>query len=218
MTDIYLGRIVAFAVTPEGNPAAIYRVSSRSFPNRMATLSEDGSALAIVPKPGHETDVRRNPYIAYNALRLVRDYAVLTNGSQTDPVSEKIAAGYPVRDAIGLTLLAMDYEKDSLDTPRIVSVADLRSRVGYLGVVRKDGIDVRAFELEPGTMVHLSTYEHNIPTIHNRSAFTANTAAEACDFALTGGDFAHFLNPVTAVAAVAVKGAFTVAYKDFIAE
>jgi IMP cyclohydrolase len=61
---MYIGRIVCVARTPQGHLAALYRVSSRSFPNRMAVPGE--ARVAIVPKPGHELDIQRNPYIAYN--------------------------------------------------------------------------------------------------------------------------------------------------------
>ena len=116
---MYLGRIVAIGMTPAGKAAAMYRVSSRSFPNREAVLI--GNQVAILPRAGFEADLRKNPYISYNCIRLAGEWAVATNGSQTDPIVEKIAMGIPPRDAISLGLLAMDYEKDSLDTPRIVA-------------------------------------------------------------------------------------------------
>ena len=112
MDQLYLGRIVAVGITPGGKPAAMYRVSSRSFPNRMAKLSDDHKSVSIVPKPGFEGDVFKSPYIAYNCAKLIGNRAILTNGSHTDPIAEKIAMGMPVRDAIALSLLAMDYEKD----------------------------------------------------------------------------------------------------------
>ena len=214
MKQLYLGRIVAAAVTPSGRPAALYRVSSRSFPNRMAVSTRDGSCVAIVPKPGHEADITKNPYIAYNAARLVGSYAILANGSHTDPISEKIAMGMPVRDALALSLLAMDYEKDDYSTPRIASVADAGSRTVWLGTVRHDGVDVQSYALEPGQIIHLSTYEHNVPLADRVSPFTAESPEDACDFVVGGGVFADFTNPVTAVAAVADGGAFRLAMKD----
>lgn len=212
--SIYLGRIVAVAVTPSGRPAALYRVSSRSFPNRLARVSDDGRRVSILPKPGHETDVNRNPYIAYNCARLVGGRAVLSNGSHTDPVAEKIAMGMPVRDALALSLLAMDYEKDEYSTPRIAAVADADDRTLWLAAVRADGLDVRAFALEPGRIAHLSTYEHNCPDAGYVSRFDAETAEQACDFILSGGVFAEFSNAVTAVAAVAEGDGFALAHKD----
>lgn len=63
--------------------------------------------------------------------------------------------GYPARDAIALPLLAMDYEKDSLDTPRIVAVVGSKCRKGYLGIVRRDALLVREFDLVPGQVRYL---------------------------------------------------------------
>ncbi len=210
----YLGRIVAVGVTPSGKVAALYRVSSRSFPNRIAIAAANGRCVSIVPKPGHETDIAKNPYIAYNCARVERGIAILANGSHTDPIAEKIAMGMPVRDAIGLSLLAMDYEKDDYDTPRIVAVADPENGTGWLGTIRKNGLDVREFVLKPGTVVHVSTYEHDIPETSRISTFTAESAEDACGFILEEGVFAGFTNPVTAVAAVAGKDGFTLAMRD----
>jgi IMP cyclohydrolase len=95
---MYIGRIVAVGRTRAGSNTALYRVSSRSFPNRMA-VEVDGR-LAIVPRPGHEGDLHKNPYIAYNAVRIAGEFAVATNGSHTDPIAEKIAR-VPPRDARG---------------------------------------------------------------------------------------------------------------------
>ena len=103
---MYLGRIVAIGMTPAGKAAAMYRVSSRSFPNREAVLN--GNQVSILPRAGFEGDLRKNPYISYNCIRLAGEWAVATNGSQTDPIVEKLAMGYPARDAITLPLLTMD--------------------------------------------------------------------------------------------------------------
>lgn len=214
MAEIYLGRIVAVGITPSGKPAALYRVSSRSFPNRQAEVNAAGTAVSIVPKPGHESDIRKNPYIAYNCARLVGDVAVLANGSHADPVAEKIASGMSIRDALALTHLAMDYEKDDYNTPRITAVADAKTKTGWLATVRHNGLDVRSFNLEPGKVAHLSTYEHNIPTARQISDFTAETAADACNFVVSGGVFKEFTNPVTAVAAVAEGTGFTLFAMD----
>jgi IMP cyclohydrolase len=202
VSEIYLGRIVAVAATPSGRAAALYRVSSRSFPNRQAEIAANGESVAIVPKPEFESDIRKNPYIAYNCARLMAGKAVLANGSHADPVAEKIAMGMPVRDALALSLLAMDYEKDDYSTPRIAAVADPKEALGWLATVRKNGLDVRSFAFEPGKVIHLSTYDHNTPSVRHVSDFDAETAADACEFVMGKGAFALFTNPVTAVAAV----------------
>jgi IMP cyclohydrolase len=71
---MYVGRIVAVAQSKGGANAILYRVSSRSFPNRMAV--DISGTLAVVPRPGAEADIHNNPYIAYNALRLTGSHAV----------------------------------------------------------------------------------------------------------------------------------------------
>ncbi len=198
---MYLGRIVAIGLTASGNAAAMYRVSSRSFPNREAVRRED--RIAIVPRAGFESDLRKNPYIAYNCLRPAGKYMVVSNGSQTDPITEKIAMNMPVRDAIALGLLAMDYEKDSLDTPRIVGVIGVGDTTGYLGIIRKNALLVRELTLRPGRLFYISTYEHNYPCeSFTDDAFNAATAEAACRHVIDGGVFAGFANPVTAACAV----------------
>ena len=71
---MYIGRIVCVARTQDDRLCASYRVSSRSFPNRTAVIGEN--KVSIVPTAGHEADVHKNPYIAYNCVRIVCDGAV----------------------------------------------------------------------------------------------------------------------------------------------
>lgn len=214
MSELYLGRIVAAAVTPSGKAAAMYRVSSRSFPNRMAVTSDGGKGVSIIPMPGHEGDISRNPYIAYHAARIVGDMAILTNGSHTGPIAEKIAMGLPPRDALVISLLALDYEKDDYDTPRIATIVKADTRTVWLGTVRRDGLDVRSFELEPGQVIHMATYEHNLPASHQISEINADTADDLCEFVISGGVFSEFTNPVTAVSAIAEGGEFYLGVKN----
>jgi len=210
---MYLGRIVAAGLTPSGKPVAAYRVSSRSFPNRTAKLS--GGKIAILPRPGHEDDLAKNPYIAYNCVRLSGSVALATNGSQTDPIIEKIAMGMPLRDAFALSLLAMDYEKDSLDTPRIAAAVDAASGLCMFGIVRKDALLVRAMKAAPGQLFYLSTYEKNFPCEKNEEpGFTAETAEAVCAHVISGGVFAGFEHPVTAAAALWNGTGYDLAVQD----
>ena len=209
---MYLGRIVAIGMTKEGKAAAMYRVSSRSFPNREAVLGNQ--QVAIMPRPGFEDDLRKNPYITYNCIRLTGEWAVATNGSQTDPIVEKLAMGYPARDAIALPLLAMDYEKDSFDTPRIVAVVGSKCRKGYLGIVRRDALLVREFDLVPGQVRYLSTYEKNRPCDDQVTGDFDGTCAHcAVNYVVDGGIFADFTNPVTSAAAVAEGDGYKLAVR-----
>lgn len=212
--SMYLGRIVAVGRTVRGNNAAVYRVSSRSFPNRQ--VREMGGHLAVVPREGFEKDVYKNPYIAYNCARLVGEWAILTNGSQTDPIAEKMQAGASPKDALAWSMLALDYEKDHLSTPRISTVVHADADTAWLAIVRHDALVVKEVALEAGRMLYLSTYEANDVRPEQIVAITAETpdvlARAACD----GAGFADFTNPVTAAAAIASKGAF--AFGSYIVE
>jgi IMP cyclohydrolase len=191
---MYLGRILAVGSNKEGNFVA-YRVSSRSFPNRMVKIFEDRAA--IIPKEGHETDIFKNPYIAYNCIRIVNDIAVVSNGAHTDIIAEKIASGMNMRDSIALTLLTMDYEKDDFNTPRIAGATSLDGE-SYLGIVTHEGIIVE--KVRPEEACYISTYEHIKP---NYVEFICSDAEDAAQFIYDGGKFEEFTNPVDSVAAFA---------------
>ncbi|PSP47445.1 IMP cyclohydrolase [Halobacteriales archaeon QH_6_66_25] len=171
---MYVGRVLV-----AGPRVGAYRVSSRSFPNRQAT-ERDGT-VTVGPTPdAPETD---NPYIGYNCLRLTDRGAVIGNGSHVDPIAEKLALGYPARDAIADPLLALDFEKDDYDTPRIAGVvgvtddptvaADTDDPGAVVGTVRRDALVVEAVE-EP-TLV--ATYERDDPEPYALDATDAAGAA-----------------------------------------
>mgnify|MGYP003572662490 CR=1 FL=1 len=211
---MYIGRIVSIAQTKDNRLCAMYRVSSRSFPNRTAVVGED--KVSIVPKKGHEGDVLKNPYIAYNCVRLVAagQVAVVTNGSQTDPIAEKIDQGMPVRDALVLSSLALDYEKDDYNTPRISAVADKRNDSGWLAIVRHDGLEVRQMPLRPETFFYVATYEENKISDDQGGSFKEESIQDANNFILGKGVFAERTNPVTAVTALAASKGFKLATMD----
>ena len=204
---MYAGRILAVARSKSGANAVLYRVSSRSFPNRMAV--DTGAALAIVPRPGFEGDIHKNPYIAYNALRVAGDWAIASNGSHTDPIAEKVAAGVPVRDAIALVLLTLDYERDALDTPRIAAAVPRTGDSGWLAIVRRDALVVKEVPLVPGAAAYVSTYEANDVRDAQASEFDANDAGEAARFIIDRGAFAELELPVASAAALAGSDGFT---------
>ena len=207
---MYIGRIVAVGMNQEERVTVMYRVSSRSFPNRKAW--KYGEMISIIPKAGHEADLNRNPYIAYNCIRLAGSCAVAANGSHTDPIIEKIGLGMNIRDALSLTLLALDYEKDNYNTPRIAAVTDRESKKGYLGIIRHDALMVREFELTPNTAYYLATYELNEPTQANVDRnFQAADATSAAQYIINGGVFSDFENPVTAAAALSNDTGFETA-------
>ncbi|WP_436346257.1 IMP cyclohydrolase [Natronorubrum sp. FCH18a] len=164
---MYVGRFVVV-----GPDVGAYRVSSRSFPNREITARED--ALTVGPtEDAPETD---NPYVSYNCLRVVEtptgETAAFGNGSHVDPIAEKLEGGYPARDALAESLLALDYEKDDYNTPRIAAtIGDTGEAL--IGTVRKDALLVETVE-EP-TLV--ATYEKDSPESFGLEADSAEAAA-----------------------------------------
>ncbi len=171
---MYVGRFVV--VGPGGGA---YRVSSRSFPNREIT-ARDGALTVGPTDDAPETD---NPYVSYNCLRAVEtptgETVAFGNGSQVDPIAEKLELGYPARDALAECLLALDYEKDDYDTPRIAATID-QDGEALIGTVRKDALVVETVD-EP-TLV--ATYEKDAPEAFEFEAGSAEEAArEAYDLA-----------------------------------
>jgi IMP cyclohydrolase len=203
---MYVGRIVAVGRTQAGANTALYRVSSRSFPNRQAV--DLGGKLAIVPREGHEGDIQKNPYIAYNCARIAGDWAIVTNGSHTDPITEKVAMGVPVRDALASCLLAMDYEKDDYDTPRIACAVPVSGDTGWLAIVRRDALVVKEIPLEAGKSVWISTYEGDDVREAQTTGLVATDATSAAQYIVDGGGYAELEKPVTSAAAVATAGGF----------
>ena len=169
---MYVGRLIVI-----GPEVGAYRVSSRSFPNRQV-VDRDGTLTVAPTADAPETD---NPYISYNCVREVDGKAVVGNGSQVDPITEKLGLGYPARDALAETLLALDYEKDDYDTPRIAGVVGADE--AFIGIVREDALLVK--EVDEPTLV--ATYEEDSPRAFD---FDAETAAAAASEAY-GQEFEH---------------------------
>ncbi|GAB7009795.1 IMP cyclohydrolase [Halorubrum trueperi] len=203
---MYIGR---FVVVAPGIGA--YRVSSRSFPNRRV-IDRDGT-LTVGPTPGApETD---NPYVSYNCAHEVRTpagepLAVVGNGSHVDPIAEKLEIGYPARDALATPLLALDYEKDDYDTPRIAGIVGVDTAT--IGVVRRDALLVEAVD-EP-TIV--ATYETDSPEPYDLSAAADESAgamanAKAAAAEVLGADFEH---PVCAAGAAVSADGVALAYDN----
>lgn len=145
---MYVGRFVI-----AGPGVGAYRVSSRSFPDRRIVQHDD--EMRVVPT--RDAPATDNPYVSYTCLKPAADRVVLGNGAHVDPIAEKLDIGYPDRDALAEVLLAMDFEKDDYDTPRLAGVVGETD--ASIGIVRRDAVHVTAVA-EP-TLV--ATYEKVTP-------------------------------------------------------
>ncbi|MDR1820186.1 MAG: IMP cyclohydrolase [Methanobrevibacter sp.] len=192
---MYLGRILALGVSKKEKPFVAYRVSSRSFPNRRVKVSD--KSASIIPKKGYKTDIFENPYIAYNCLRIVDNVAVITNGSHTDVIADKINSKMNLKDALTLSLFTMDYEKDEYNTPRIAGVINPEEYESYIGIVTHEKILVE--KIEYGTAKFISTYQQQNP---KGTDFPVETSKDLAEFIFDKGEFKNFTNPVSSVGAI----------------
>jgi len=192
---MYIGRFVIVGRTAAGSWYAGYRVSSRSFPNRRIVLGADRAM--VLPTP--DAPPSDNPYIAYNCLRTAGDVLIVANGSQVDPMIEKVQAGYGLRDALALPLLALDYEHDQLNTPRVVAALDAKRGQGYLGIIAEDRLTVQRVEPAPGYAYLIANYERTAPTpivLEGEAPGALAQAIYACEYE----------KPVAALAALFLDG------------
>ena len=189
---MYIGRFVVLGRTKQGACYLGYRVSSRSFPNRVIRIVGDRAMVL----PTAEAPRSDNPYISYNCLRRHGDVAVIANGSHVDPAIDKVSAGYPLRDALAMTLLAMDYEHDSYNTPRIAAALHMGHSEGYLAIVAADKLLVQGMHLALGEAFLIATYELTDPT---PVTLAGDTPEALCD-ALFDCAYEH---PVASLATVA---------------
>ncbi|MFC1533638.1 IMP cyclohydrolase [Thermodesulfobacteriota bacterium] len=210
---MYVGRIVAIGKNRDDRLVAMYRVSARAFPNRRS--KEIGSTIAIIPKEGFEVDLRKNPYISYNCLRITKDYAVVGNGSHTDPIAERLDSGMNRRDALITVLFGLDYEHDDYRTPRIAAIADRGNMAGTLGIGRHNALLIKDVDIKECEAFYIATYEHNYPSdkFCDRE-FQATTVEEACDYILRKGVFADLERPILAACAIETDTSFSIGYKD----
>lgn len=208
---MYAGRIVSVGLTNSNRLCLMYRVSSRSFPNRV--IKDINSALSVIPSPGSETDIYHNPYISYNCLRHNSKFAVVGNGTHTDPIFEKLESGMSIRDSLTSALFGMDYEHDDYSTPRIAAVVNKSSRNLALGIIRIDGIEIEVFNLRPSEYRFVSTYEMNeISSEFGGIDFNPQNSNEASQFIIDGGKFLEFEKPVSSASVIEIDTGFESSY------
>jgi IMP cyclohydrolase len=186
---MYVGRIVVVGKTHR--PFVAYRVSSRSFPNRVARITAEGVAI----QPLDPSEIQKNPYIAYNCIRVSAAGVVVSNGSHTDPIFEAIENGASPEEALSSVLQEMGYERDDYNTPRIAGI--VTADRGYLGIVRADGLEVSGFDLKDNICHAICSYELNTIDGVDHPIQSA-TAADAAKFVVDGEFFNTLEQPICA--------------------
>ena len=157
---VYRGRYIAIGKL--GVPTALYRVASRSFPNRR--IDPAGAAAQVIPT--EEAEFSDNPFISYRCYtQLAEDTVIVSNGSQIDQAVSKFRRGCSLKDALMLSLLANDFEDDGHATPRIIGA--IQGETGFIGSVGAKHIGVYVFELADGVFMEVST-NNSAPTVVGR--------------------------------------------------
>lgn len=170
---MYIGRTVIAGYTDEKKIFLGYILASRSFPERRAEI--DGDSIKIESLKTVDYD---NPYIAYNCIKkLASGKAVVSNGTHTEIIANKLDVGYPGRDALAISLLSMDYERDEYNTPRIAACFDGNSL--YIGIIGKEKIMIDKI-LDEKCML-ISTYNKTHPEDISIKGLTAkDISKELC--------------------------------------
>lgn len=181
---MYIGRCVAIGKLSTNEVAIAYRLASRSFPDRTIVVEDDTARVFRAVK----ADVISNPFLEYRCLKVTPDIAVVSNGNHTEPICDRVAEGVPPVLALSLVLTTLGYEQDGHGTPRIAAVADRRSEIGWLGMVSKDGVEVRCCPLVAGQMAVVATNEWTRPG-QNRLPIYAVDSGTLAQEVLAGGSW-----------------------------
>ncbi len=210
---MYVGRIVGVGRNQNGKLTAAYRISSRSFPNRSA--KKTGNSVNIVVQPGTADAMSDSPYIAYECMIWNERFAIVSNGTHTRPVYERLKAGNSPRDAIVGVLVGLDREFDQHDTPRICGLIDLAEDSLWLGSITANSLAVAPVEVADGQMAYITTYEFPLPQAGQTDIkFNVTDADETCRHVIAGSVFAGFEKPICAASCVGTASGFETAVLD----
>ncbi|MEK1886649.1 MAG: IMP cyclohydrolase [Phyllobacterium sp.] len=194
---MYVGRIVGVGRSQKGDLIAAYRVSSRSFFNRKVV--QLGNTMQIVAQQGSADAASDSPYIAYECLIWNSRFAVVSNGTHTRPIYERLQAGNAPRDAIVSVLVGLDREFDQHDTPRICGLVDLTENKLWLGSITATSLSIIPIEARPGQLAYITTYEFPLPrTEQVDQDLDAVDPNAVCSHIIRESVFSQFENPVCA--------------------
>ena len=199
---MYVGRIVGVGRNRKGDLIAAYRVSSRLYPNRNA--EKLGNTVKIIAQPGSADAASNSPYIALECLIWNARFAVVSNGTHTRPIYERLKAGNAPRDAIVSVLVGLDREFDQRDTPRICGLVDLAENRVWLGSITAASLSVMPIEAQLGQLAYITTYEFPLPRVEQiDSDFDAADPNAICRHITNASVFSQFEDPVCAASWIA---------------
>jgi IMP cyclohydrolase len=139
-------------------------------------------------------------------------FVVVSNGTHTRPIFERLKAGNAPRDAVLTVLAGLDREFDQYDTPRICGVLDVAGNSLWLGSITATAFAVMPVDVEAGQMAYITTYSFPLPSPSQVDLlFNSVQAAETCRHITEGSRFADFDKPICAAAALVNNGNIEVA-------
>lgn len=162
----YVGRGIVCGTTPDGTKAvSAYFIMGRSANSRNRIFVEDGEDLMI--KPYDESKVEDPSLIIYYPLRMEDDMMIVTNGDQTDTISDYALDGKTFSEA----LRSREFEPDSPNfTPRISSVFYFERkeyRMSILKSIDKEGSACSRYFFEYPMTAGLGHFIHTYETDGN---------------------------------------------------
>lgn len=174
----YPGRVIVVARTAAGL-ACGYAATGRSEASRQRRIRlTDQGELFVEPTVGDAHDPLRH----YRAVRSSERHFVLSNGTQTDPVADRLSHGTP--PAVALEDLEVEGDPP-IYTPRITVIVDAQDQIWLAAAHRgsaeratSDTIVTRLGALEIGQGALLSTYSGPVAEpVTNRVPVSINTTA-----------------------------------------
>lgn len=138
----------------------------------------------------------------------------MSNGTHTDMIAERLEEGYSPQEAFTEILKEFGYEQDEHNTPRIAGIVPREGDMGWLGVVRDDGMEVEEIELKEGQLQYLATYEHSSIRPEQRIVLERTDTTGIVEDLIQSAEMNRFEYPVTAVAGVATDEDFELRTHD----
>ena len=131
----YPGRIIIMGYGKDGRRLVLYAITGRSENSRNRVIRMTDGIVRTFPYD--ESKVEDPSLIIYNALCMIGDKIICTNGEHTDVIYDTLSSGGDMSDA----LIRFAYEPDApAYTPRISGVL---GDDGYsMSIARKDGDSV----------------------------------------------------------------------------
>ena len=154
----YPGRFLLAGTTKDNQIVLAYAIMGRSEQSRNRIFVKEEEMLKT--KAYDESLLKDTELIIYNAMRVVGDDIILTNGDQTDTIADALLNKKSLQSA----LVKRTYEPDAPNfTPRISIVLDSKNKSYVLSILKKEGEETSRllwqYPATPGFCHIIHTYE-----------------------------------------------------------